>query len=150
MSKYCPKCKHNFSDSFEECIYCGSELRKGIIEIEDNSTKKEVYEMTDVEILEKYSDYKQRIEKQTGHKMTDAEFLCGIRAARQDSLNLKSERYIRNNTDTKKHIPKCPTCGSENIKKISDISKAGSVALWGLFSRKVYMQWHCNNCGSEW
>lgn len=47
-------------------------------------------------------------------------------------------------------IPHCPTCNSSNIKKISGLSKAGSVFLWGVFSRKVHKQWHCNNCGSEW
>lgn len=48
------------------------------------------------------------------------------------------------------NIPKCPTCQSTDIKKVSTMSKAGSVALWGLFSQKVKKQWHCNNCGSEW
>lgn len=51
---------------------------------------------------------------------------------------------------TDEFVPKCPTCQSEDIKKISVTSKAGSVALWGLFSQKVKKQWHCNNCGSEW
>lgn len=32
MSKYCPKCKMNFSDSFDECVYCGSSLLYGTIE----------------------------------------------------------------------------------------------------------------------
>ena len=48
------------------------------------------------------------------------------------------------------HTPKCPTCGSADIKKISATSKAASVAMLGLLSRKVYKQWHCKNCGSEW
>lgn len=48
------------------------------------------------------------------------------------------------------NVPKCPTCSSTDIKKISGLSKAGSVAMWGIFSRKVHKQWHCNNCGSEW
>lgn len=47
-------------------------------------------------------------------------------------------------------IPHCPTCNSSDIKKISGLSKAGSVFLWGVFSRKVHKQWHCNHCGSEW
>ncbi|MCI8373599.1 MAG: hypothetical protein HFI75_14640 [Lachnospiraceae bacterium] len=47
-------------------------------------------------------------------------------------------------------IPHCPTCNSANIKKISGFSKAGSVAMWGIFSRKVHKQWQCNDCGSEW
>lgn len=46
--------------------------------------------------------------------------------------------------------PKCPTCGSTKLSKVSTISKAGSVALWGLFSQKVKKNWHCGNCGYEW
>ena len=52
--------------------------------------------------------------------------------------------------EQKSNVPHCPTCNSTNINKISGLSKAGSVAMWGLFSRKVHKQWHCNNCGSEW
>lgn len=46
--------------------------------------------------------------------------------------------------------PKCPTCSSTNIKKISGTSKAVSVAMFGLLSQKVKKQFHCNNCGYEW
>lgn len=46
--------------------------------------------------------------------------------------------------------PRCPTCSSTDIKKISAVSKVGSVALWGIFSQKVKKQFHCNHCGYEW
>lgn len=46
--------------------------------------------------------------------------------------------------------PKCPTCNSINIKKIPVSTKVASVAMWGVLSRKVHKQWHCNICGSEW
>ncbi|MCM1325115.1 MAG: hypothetical protein NC094_10300 [Bacteroidales bacterium] len=46
--------------------------------------------------------------------------------------------------------PKCPTCQSTNIKKISGVSKAGSVAMFGIFSQKVKHQFKCSNCGYEW
>ena len=49
-----------------------------------------------------------------------------------------------------RYIPKCPTCGSPKIHKISTASKVASVALVGIISRKVRKQWHCDNCGSEW
>lgn len=42
----------------------------------------------------------------------------------------------------------CPYCNSTNCKKISGVSKATSVAMFGIFSQKVKKQWHCNNCGS--
>ena len=43
----------------------------------------------------------------------------------------------------------CPYCNSSNCKKISGISKATSVAMFGIFSQKVKKQWHCNNCRSD-
>ena len=45
--------------------------------------------------------------------------------------------------------PHCPTCNSTNIKKISGLSKAGSVVMFGIFSQKVKKQMHCNGCGSD-
>ena len=149
MSRYCPECKHNFSDEFDECVYCGSELLEGTIEIEDNENDKPIYEMSDMEILEKYSDYRKRIEEQTGHQMTDAEFLCGIREARRDSLSHKANTYLKDNQENSINIPKFPICQSTNIERISVVSKAGSVALLGIFSQKVKKQWHCNNCKSD-
>ena len=62
MSKYCPKCKMNFSDEFDECVYCGEDLKDGIIETEDTVSEKSISELSDTEILEKYSDYRKRIE----------------------------------------------------------------------------------------
>ena len=44
----------------------------------------------------------------------------------------------------------CPYCKSTDCKKISGLSKAGSVALWGIFALgKTTKQWHCNKCGSD-
>lgn len=148
MSKYCPKCKQNFSDSFEECVYCNTPLVNGLVEIDDVSTS-EPHTMSDSETLEKYKEYRKNIESQIGHELSDAEFLNGLKEAHRDGLVLKAEKY--NNTLTpEKNIPQCPTCQSTNIKKVSTASKAGSVFMWGLLSQKVKKQWHCNNCGYEW
>ena len=46
--------------------------------------------------------------------------------------------------------PKCPTCGSTNIKKISTTSKMLGAAMWGLFSKTAHSQFQCNNCGYKW
>lgn len=44
----------------------------------------------------------------------------------------------------------CPYCQSTNTKKISNLLKAGSVALFGIFALgKTTKQWHCNDCGSD-
>lgn len=44
----------------------------------------------------------------------------------------------------------CPYCHSKNTKKISGLSKAGSVAMFGVFAvGKVSKQWYCNQCKSD-
>ena len=66
--------------------------------------------------------------------------------------NLSPQEQAYNNAVAQEALnkPKCPTCNSTNIKKISGLSKAGSVAMFGIFSQKVKKQMHCNNCGYEW
>lgn len=66
--------------------------------------------------------------------------------------------YVFNEDYVKKHedllpeieLPKCPTCGSTNIRKISATSKAVSAGLFGIFSPKIRKQFHCNSCKYEW
>lgn len=43
----------------------------------------------------------------------------------------------------------CPYCHSKNTRKISGISKALNVALFGIFGNRSRQQWHCNNCNSD-
>lgn len=64
-----------------------------------------------------------------------------------------SDRFANAIPETKKAVGitvKCPYCQSTNTKKISSVSKAGSVAVFGVFATgKVSKQWHCNNCKSD-
>ena len=44
----------------------------------------------------------------------------------------------------------CPYCQSTNTKKISGLSKAVSVGLFGIFALgKTTKQFHCNNCKAD-
>ena len=44
----------------------------------------------------------------------------------------------------------CPYCHSTDTKKISGVSKAGGIALFGVFAlSKAGKQWHCNKCKSD-
>ncbi|MHB8882296.1 MAG: hypothetical protein ACYC69_12415 [Thermodesulfovibrionales bacterium] len=48
-------------------------------------------------------------------------------------------------------IPKCPTCHSLYVEKISLASKAGNVALVGVFAiGKISKTFKCNSCGYQW
>ena len=46
--------------------------------------------------------------------------------------------------------PKCPTCGSINIKDISTLNRAVSVGVFGLASSKIGKTKECKNCGYKW
>ena len=62
------------------------------------------------------------------------------------------------NDEDKEQIPQfkktititCPYCNSTNTTKISNASKIGKVALFGILSfGKITKEWHCNNCNSD-
>ena len=69
----------------------------------------------------------------------------------QFKANLKQQEKSNSANTKPKEENKvhCPYCNSTNVNKISGLSKAGSIAMFGIFSRKVHKQWHCNNCGSD-
>lgn len=48
------------------------------------------------------------------------------------------------------NVPKCPTCGSSYVEKISSSSKITGGLLLGLFSSNVKNSYHCKNCGYKW
>lgn len=53
-------------------------------------------------------------------------------------------------SDESDNRPKCPTCGSTNIEKISVGKKLGGGFLFGIFSSDVRNTMHCKDCGAKW
>ena len=43
----------------------------------------------------------------------------------------------------------CSYCGSTNVRKIGFLNRAISTEFFGLASKKIGKQWHCNKCGSD-
>ncbi len=41
----------------------------------------------------------------------------------------------------------CPYCNSVNVKKISGTERVASVAMMGIFSKKINKSFKCNSCG---
>lgn len=61
-----------------------------------------------------------------------------------------NERAQRQQLQQAQNQPKCPTCGSTNVEKISVGQKIGGSFLFGVFSSNVRNTMHCKNCGSKW
>lgn len=43
----------------------------------------------------------------------------------------------------------CPYCKATNVRKIGVGNRLLSTGLFGLGSKKIGKQWHCNHCGSD-
>lgn len=52
--------------------------------------------------------------------------------------------------EEKSRVPKCPTCGSANVQKISGTKRWITTGLFGLSSSNVGKTMCCKNCGYKW
>lgn len=48
------------------------------------------------------------------------------------------------------NIPKCPTCQSIKVEKISTTSRVVHGAAFGILSKTARSQFKCRNCGYKW
>ncbi len=71
-----------------------------------------------------------------------------VKSVNSPELNEHNVIGIIKNFD--KNIPRCPTCNSTNVEKISTTKKIFGGAMFGLFSSDVRNMMHCNNCGYKW
>lgn len=69
----------------------------------------------------------------------------------KQKLQQQEESIARGKTilEEKSKRVECTYCGSTNVKKIGLLNRAVSAELWGLGSKKIGKQFHCNNCGSN-
>ena len=47
-------------------------------------------------------------------------------------------------------IPHCPHCNSTNIRTLSVLNRGVSIAIWGIFSKKINKSFECLDCKYTW
>lgn len=122
MPKYCPKCGHSFPEDWDECNECEVEL---------------IYEANDRELNLSQEEREYYDKKSRGY--LNQEFV-----KRGESLTFEAYPYKQNK---EQHIPKCPICSSPNIEKIGALERGASIAMLGIFSKKINKSFKCKNCG---
>ena len=132
--KQCPKCHKMFTKDINFCPICGYKDDG----INNDIVKKENNEFKICPKCNKSYPY-----------LIDHCAECGYSTQAYKNKMKKLQEDVEKPL-IQKNIPKCPTCNSTNINKISTTSKAVNVALFGLFGNKRKKQFHCNNCGYEW
>ena len=135
----CPKCGNDYIeeelDEFSHnCEFCNTPLIK---------TKYKWRAIVKQEILEEYVFNNEMFDKELYEKRLKEE---EIRA--EESRAFCAQLAAKNDSNTNK--PKCPTCGSTNIKKIGNLERGASVGLFGLFSSKIGKTMQCKNCSYKW
>ena len=89
--------------------------------------------------------------------LEENDFKLGVRCSNCGKLHIMLEKHttINNRNSAPKspvnvNVPKCPTCGSTNIQRISASAKLSGAMMFGIFSKTAKSQWKCRNCGSKW
>ena len=66
---------------------------------------------------------------------------------RREEQRRQKAREIRAREGSQPH---CPTCSSDNVKRVSSTSKLLNTVAFGILGTKRHKQFHCNSCGYEW
>lgn len=146
----CPECGKEISNNSAICIHCGFLLHQNKINSICNINGIE-YDLTsflnDIKLGVNWAVVTRNISDTCNIPINSAKDLYNF---------LLNYKQIPSNfsCDIKPILPnlkpKCPTCNSTNIKKISATSKVVNTAVFGLFGTKRHKTFHCNNCGYEW
>lgn len=167
----CPECGKEISDKSKQCIHCGyplDELKNETSNIINNenssySVKLISFGKQKVKVIKIVREVS-GLGLKEAKDMVDNFLLIKTNISLDEANSIKKQieevggavKITEFNADdvvisqTELNIPKCPTCGSTDISKISTTSKAVSVGLFGIFSSKIRKQFHCNSCKYEW
>ena len=175
--KYCLKCGHIYAESYhgyenERCLDEGFPLIEDPEMTEEkflqlSEEEKDAYELHILDLCRQSEFFDEskcdrerspvdyyltfrfdKFEELSGEKAHTKENELYHDMKAQERLNEAFRRY--SHTVGTENTPKCPTCQSARIHKISASSKVINTALFGLFGTKRHKTFHCDNCGYEW
>ena len=134
----CPKCGSIKMLNFEwekDCKYCGYQLQDTEYyfteSVDHGNLKPEIRKAIFEKYIKNSPTYSEEAVKDREEKES------------RERLNLPSSYTPKSN-------PKCPTCGSTNVEKISAGKKAIGFVAVGIFSSNFGKTMHCKNCGYKW
>lgn len=138
MLYYCEKCGGTGVLDFDVCVQCGSH----------NSYKSVPDEYVDDYAIK--DDLKAEFVEKIVKSSPNFEQECWDRREAFKEIQKHNDELLENDKVKQANVPKCPTCQSANLKKITATSKAMNTAMFGLFGTKRHKTFHCDNCGYEW
>lgn len=166
----CPECNKEISDQSEKCVNCGYPIKDYLAEKEIQKLKNDPNICFIANKPHNLSKYLQLINTNTiisevqSSIIDDAYnegWLDDIRGkVSDDIIDYMAEHHEIPKTwksydeqhpyKIEPQIPKCPTCGSTNIKNISGTKRWLSTGIFGLASSNIGKTMQCNSCGYKW
>ena len=149
----CPKCaqiyfgKEYMSNPLHvRCEYCGTVVK----EILDKSANEFQNYFFSKGMSDKWDDIMIDYAQKYGDNQFDINEFHNSRNKIYE-YNMSKRNNSQSQQPTQSSTPQvtCPYCKSTNCKKISSGSRWLSTGLFGLSSKKIGKQWHCNSCGSD-
>lgn len=162
--KYCPKCKDNknfqneyhtdwnpvqgyfiaFSPSDDICPYCKEKIK---------STHMDYDKFKDILSVSTDERFIDTMINLYNNDIIEYELkMSQFRTQYEQHQSIRKSQQMLNNTQGQQtsNRPKCPTCGSTNIQKISATRKAMGAIGFGLLSKTARSQFECLDCKCKW
>lgn len=140
----CIECGNMISDKSKVCIHCGCPTSESINQNATNGL--------DESIIKNYLINDDGIHATTYVSETlnisIGDALAYIKEYKQKNAEVLNA--MKQNMNQNKNIPKCPTCGSTKIEKISASAKLGGAMMFGVLSKTAKSQFKCKSCGYKW
>lgn len=133
----CPKCGR-FSEGalyYLKCDYCGSTMAQTDLTMDEWISvlmKKDAFSFVE-DMANKYGN----------NQFSEEMFNTRMGHNRSNSHTGEQKKEETN-------VPKCPTCGSTKIRKISGTKKAASILGFGILSNNIGKTYECLNCKYKW
>ena len=136
--KQCIKCKEIFgcckeTDLIHTGNNCNGELKTLNISWDELSIIEDI--SSDDRFLQAMIDLKEKDIIEYNIKMS------------QFRIQVQQQESNKAQNDT---TPRCPHCNSSNIKSISALNRGASIAMLGVFSKKINKSFECKSCGYTW
>lgn len=147
MLCYCKKCgrivQEEYNNSEQKCDYCNNDLeyipKQFLIGKRGIAINDELKDQFINEYIKSSPEFDQYLFEHREEDMFNKRISDRAKLAHGASI-----------LEEQSKVPKCPTCGSLNVEKISTGKKIFGGAMFGLFSSDVRNTMHCKNCGAKW
>lgn len=142
---FCEKCQIHYFPNFEDtkesytiCSNCNSELTDTGISYEEYKTLPKTKRCK--QCKRKYPKFFIKCPK------------CKSQLIKLSTENKNDNKQMKSiiSQNFQQNTPKCPTCGSTNVNKISTAKKAAGFLAVGVFSSNLGKTMECKNCGYKW